>query len=179
MAVWDSQQVDGLDLATLMVAIAGVESGWNPSADGDSISTYPQLAGLPNCNGYTSFGLWQINSSHSAYLRQATGSSDPCVWAAWLHDPLNNARAADVILRYQGLSAWTDYRTGAYRRYWDQAAAAVAAARQAAQTPGGPGLSLVGTLRSDTTWLVLALAALSAGSILLGLELWERAQAAA
>lgn len=168
VAVWDSRQINGMDLAALMVAIAGRESGWNPSADGDSIYTYPQLSGLPNCHGYTSFGLWQINSSHSAYLKQATGSSDPCVWAQWLHDPLNNARAADVILRYQGLSAWTTYVTGAYRAFLDQASRAVQSVRSAypaPSTPSPPTLAYTPAYNPVSVWAVAAGTVLVIGGV--------------
>lgn len=107
-------------LPVVMTAIAGAESGWIADRNGDK-----DLPG-PNCDGYTSWGLWQIHSVHSAYLTAQTGSSDPCVWAKWLSDPTNNAKAAVAIYEGQGLAAWTTYNTGAYLAYLSAAQAAVA-----------------------------------------------------
>ena len=119
-------------LRVVMVAIAGAESSWNNGSQGDY-----GLSG-PNCHGYTSWGLWQINSVHSAYLTRMTGSSNPCDWATWLYDPANNATAALAVLGSNlDLSAWTTWNTGAYLKYLSQAQDAVNAALASAQQPTG------------------------------------------
>lgn len=118
-------------LPVIMVAIAGAESAWSDIARGDY-----GLPG-PQCGGYTSWGLWQIHSVHSAYLSRVTGSSNPCDWAAWLYVPVNNAAAAAAVMGSNvaaGLTAWTTWNTGAYRQYLQTAAAAVAAAAGAGVT---------------------------------------------
>jgi hypothetical protein len=120
-------------LPVVMVAIAGAESGWDDAAQGD------YGLGGPSCHGYTSWGLWQIHNVHAAYLEQVTGSSDPCVWAAWLYDPYHNAQAALVLLDddpQAGLSNWTTWNNGTYLQYLGQAQQAVAAV--AAQGGGAP-----------------------------------------
>jgi hypothetical protein len=125
-----------------MVAIAGAESGWDPTAAGDPCAANP---GVPCCDGFTSFGLWQIHTVHADLLRQLTGSADPCAWRAWLSDPVHNAVAAYAVYRRQGFGAWTVYQTGAYTRYLSAAQAAVAQARVGAGggSPAGvlPGLT--------------------------------------
>ena len=108
-------------LPVVMVAIAGAESSWIADQNGDK-----GLPG-PECEGYTSWGLWQIHSVHSTWLTEQTKSTDPCVWARWLSDPANNAKAAVAIYEGQGLNAWTTYQTGAYLGYLPAAQAAVAA----------------------------------------------------
>jgi len=118
-----------------MVAIAGAESGWDPTAAGDPCTANP---GVPCCDGFTSFGLWQIHTVHTDLLRQLTGSADPCVWRAWLSDPVHNAVAAYAVYRSpSGLANWTTYTDGAYRAYLAQAQAAVAQARAGAGAGGG------------------------------------------
>lgn len=119
-------------LPTVMVAIAGGESGWQNDARGDY-----GLWDRPRCNGYTSFGLWQINTIHSSWLRNATGSADPCVWAQWLYNPENNARAARALYDGAGFKPWTVWNTGAYRRYLGQAQAAVAEELKKKKEQGG------------------------------------------
>ncbi len=112
--------ISDYDAAVTMVAIAGAESGWRADARGDYGYT-----DRPNCGGYTSFGAWQYNLIHESYLRNQTGSSDPCAWAEWLMDLDNNAKAAADLYAGQGFIPWTVYRTGAYRQYLDEARAAV------------------------------------------------------
>ena len=119
--------------AIIAVAIAGPESGYNAQARGDHYSIFPpdqQAVYLQYaCDGYTSFGLWQINTRwHYPELSALTGQVDPCLWAAWLFDPDNNARLARSIFDSQGWEAWTAYNTGAYVAYYPQAALAVARA---------------------------------------------------
>lgn len=121
------------DTAITMVAISGAESGWRNDAAGDHWSIFPpdQQATYRqySCQGYTSWGLWQVNMRwHYPRLQDATGSSDPCVWASYLSNPGANALMAAEILAGQGLSAWSTYNVGSYRAYIAQATAAVDAA---------------------------------------------------
>lgn len=88
-------------VAKTMAAIALAESGGRVGARGG-----------PNSDGSYDYGLWQINSSHHYSRRRL------------LTDPAYNARAAVSIYRSQGLSAWSTYTDGAYRKYLSQAAAA-------------------------------------------------------
>lgn len=120
------------DLAIVMVAIAGAESGWNPEAGGDTprrlheLGHYYEasLAEKYNCppgspDGPASWGLWQIFMPYHLPKIQALGGpvGDPCETANWLKDPWNNARVADAVLKSQGLGAWTAYRNGTWTRY--------------------------------------------------------------
>lgn len=117
-------------LPVVMVAIAGGESGWRNNAQGDC-----NYYDAPRCNGCTSFGLWQIRTVHGDYLRRQTGSNDPCVWANWLFNPDNNARAAKALYDGAGLTPWTVWNKGTYRAYLGHAQAAVAAVKR--EKPGG------------------------------------------
>ncbi len=127
-------------LITVMVAIAGAESDWDPRTAGD-----PGLRGA-SCTGMargrlvldaTSWGLWQIHNCHADFLRARTGTEDPCRWADWLYDPLHNALAAQHILGsdpQHGLANWSTWGGrwtswlvghGPYRKHLAEAAAAV------------------------------------------------------
>ncbi len=143
-------------LPVVMVAIAGQESGWRNDARGDY-----GLYDRPRCNGYTSFGLWQYNTIHGAWLRNVTGSADPCAWAQWLFIPDNNARAAKSL--YTGPESlarhWkTTWDNGYYLKYLGQAQAAVAAVKPP-PVPNGDG-------KPPSPWLLWALTA--GGIMLLG-----------
>lgn len=90
---WDGRTVNGLDLPTVMVAIAGAESGWRNDARGDALGNWP------SCEGYESWGLWQIHlPSHAGMLERFTHTASPCYWAQWLRDADNAARAADAVI---------------------------------------------------------------------------------
>jgi len=160
VAQWEGRTVAGMDLPTVMVAIAGAESGWRNNAAGD------KLGNTMNCAGWESWGLWQIHMpSHAAMLRQFSGAYTPCDWSEWLSDPHNNARAADAVigspaphLPLSALHPWTVWWSrdggqtnagdgnGRYRDYLAQAAEAVAAERgtgapppdEPGDSPGGP-----------------------------------------
>lgn len=86
------------------VAVAKAESGWDPDA-----THY-------NTNGSTDYGLWQINSVHTAVL--ASGE-----WS----DSNANARMAKAVFDQQGWPAWTTWSSRAYRQYLPTAQALVAA----------------------------------------------------
>lgn len=118
------------DDAITMVAIAGAESGWRNDAFGDHYSIFPpdQQAVYKqySCNGYTSWGLYQINMRwHHDRLYAVTWSTDPCVWRDSLCDPGFATVMAAEILSGQGYTAWSVYNNGAYRTYIDQATRAV------------------------------------------------------
>jgi hypothetical protein len=55
-----------------------------------------------NNNGTIDTGLWQINSVHKL------GN---------LKDPVGNAKAANIVYTKQGYTAWTVYKTGAYKKF--------------------------------------------------------------
>lgn len=133
------------DEAIIAVAIAGAESGWRTNAAGDHISYFK---GRPDygmyvansCNGYTSFGLWQINLRwHYDKLGGVTGSDKPCVWRDWLWDASRNAQMAHRI--YEGASGWTPwsvYNAGTYKAFLAESREAVKAARVDPEPPPGP-----------------------------------------
>jgi len=128
------------DDAITMVAIAGAESGWSNTAQGDYYTNFP-LDQQPtylaySCNGYTSFGPWQVNTRwHHELLERRTGSTDPCVWRDLLFDPDSNANVAHEIWDAQGFAAWSTYNNGAYQNYVAQATAAVDAVLPAPPPP--------------------------------------------
>ena len=135
LRIWGDRET-----ATIMTAIAGAESRWNPNASGDTPrqlrrAGYERTARLAesfNCpwgspDGPASWGLWQVFMPvwRNALAMMGAPVDHPCNTARWLSNPMNNARMANHILRTLGLNAWTTYRTGAWRRYESQAGAAV------------------------------------------------------
>jgi len=110
--------------ASLMTAISGAESGFNPDALGD--------IGLENATWGPSVGLWQIRS-----LKAQAGTGQPRD-ATRLTQPDFNARAAYSIYRGQGLSAWSTYTSGAYRRYLGAAQGGSSGPQDAPSGKGGP-----------------------------------------
>ena len=156
VAAFPSVTVDttagSLPLPVVMVAIAGAESTWTDNAAGDY-----GLAG-PSCGGYTSWGLWQIHSVHSAYLESVTGSTNPCTWASWLYVPANCAAAALAVYQSQGLGAWTTYQDGRWQANIAKAQAAIAAA----SAPQSGSVTLTGAAASFG-----AIAAIGGAAILL------------
>jgi hypothetical protein len=92
--------------AIIMAAIAMAESGGNSNAHNAK----------PPDNSY---GLWQINmiGNLGPERRKQIGiTSDD-----QLKDPVINAHAAKLIKQSQGFSAWTVYKTGAYKKYLNSA----------------------------------------------------------
>ena len=131
-----------LPLPVVMVAIAGAESGWVSTAAGDAGLD----AGYGLCNGYSSWGLWQIHNVHASYLTQVTGSQSPCAWAQWLSSPVHNAQAAEALTGSSPSSAalastWTTYANGSWAASIPAAQAAVSQALAATaprvSTPSG------------------------------------------
>jgi hypothetical protein len=117
------------EAAVVAVAIAGAESSWRLTARADQCGGAAGPCSL-SCDGYCSWGPWQINiCAHADLMRALTGSSSPCTWAKWLQDYDRGARAAyRISAGGTSWSAWTTYRTGAYEAYLSSARAAVAAA---------------------------------------------------
>lgn len=76
----------GLPNPKLMAAIAMAESGGDTNA----------------VNSIGCVGLWQIN-------QPAHVKAHPTWTREWLKNPLNNAAAAKIILKQQGLGAWEVY----------------------------------------------------------------------
>lgn len=114
-----------LSLQTVMVAIAGAESGWTVDADGDCGLGGPSCGSCSDeSGGSTSWGLWQIHNVHSEMLTNYAGSTEACAWRNWLFNAENNAKAAFAIYEEQGLGAWSTWQSGAW-------AAHVSAAQQA------------------------------------------------
>ncbi len=95
------------------VAVAGAESGYNPTARGD--------IALQSAKWGPSLGLWQIRSLTPGFLSVAPWR-DP----KRLTDPFFNARAAYIISDGgRDFSAWTTFTSQAYRRFVDRAQAAL------------------------------------------------------
>ena len=95
--------------AVIMAAIAKAESGGNSN----SKNFKP-----PD----KSYGLWQINMI--GRLGPARMQEFGLQREDQLFDPVTNAKAAYAIRKSQGLSAWTVYKTGAYKTYLSAAEAA-------------------------------------------------------
>lgn len=112
----------GTDLL-IAVAVAGAESGWNPTATN------------LNTDGSTDYGMWQINSVHADLL--ASGD--------W-RDPFANAAMAHRVWSDAGGSwaPWTTFVSGAYRFKMADALAAVGGGKGMPKVdctvpPGAPG----------------------------------------
>jgi hypothetical protein len=119
LPAWAQQEARGLGLDPAGAAAAGRSLRqefwrvWGPIA----------------CNGYTSFGAWQINTMyHQGPVRDATHSSDPCVWRDALFDVGFNCLLAHDIWAEAGWIRWSTYNGGQYAAYIDQATTAVDAA---------------------------------------------------
>lgn len=84
----------GLENPKLMAAIAMAESSGRTDV----------------VNSIGCVGLWQINQPVHA-------KAHPTWTVAWLKNPVNNALAAKVIYKSQGLAAWEAYTNGAYKKY--------------------------------------------------------------
>lgn len=143
-----------LPLATVMTAVAGAETGgtYSPTSMGD------YGLGHPSCNGYTSFGLWQIHiPAWGDVIARVTGipQSSPCKQANWLYKPTNNAKMAAIILGSDpqaSLQNWTTWNNGHYAHYLNTAQLAMA---QVAPSP--PGLAYQGSgSPPKLPWWVLA-----------------------
>lgn len=95
----------------VMVALA--ESGGNERATNH------------NSNGTTDYGLWQINSIHTAELK--TGD--------W-QKPLDNGKMAYSIWKRDTWGAWTTYKNNSYLKFETRAAAVMLTLGLLGQAPG-------------------------------------------
>jgi Lysozyme like domain len=70
-----------------------------------------------NTNGSIDVGLWQINSVHRRAHPEWT--------EIWLKNPMNNARAMDIVsANGTNWTPWTVYNSGRYRDFLDEAGGA-------------------------------------------------------
>ena len=171
--------ISDIDTAVTLVAIAGAESSWREDAAGD------RFGGYWSCDGYQSWGPWQINiDAHHSWLVTLVGSSNPCDIARWLSNYDNNALAAATILARQGLCAWTVYEewcggwphNGRYRSYLDQAREAVNTAIASGGGTGGTEIHIPGeTAGISPLHILLPLGVLVLGASGTGLlVLWHK-----
>ena len=112
-------------LRAVMLAIAGQESGWDAAAHGDAVGA-PNCSTCvpPDCNGYTSWGYFQVHFySWQSYLKQVTGSDLPCDWASWLAIPVHSAQAGWTLYQTaqaqfgNGLQPWWPDVAGGYASF--------------------------------------------------------------
>lgn len=127
----------------IMVAISGAESAFATLPDGDHLSIFtPALQEIKRpyaCNGYTSFGAWQIHTpAHHARLQELTGSVEPCVWRGWLLDLDHNGQIAAELVAGAGFIHWTTYNNRSYRAHLHDAELAVDRALAEVGPPGPP-----------------------------------------
>lgn len=117
----------GSDL-NIAVAVAQAESGGNPRSHNTNAGT-----------GDDSYGLWQINYFGS--LRgPRTADFGP---GSGLYDPQKNADAAHVIFKRSGWSAWSTYKSGAYKRFMDDVGVDTpSGGSTSAATPASDGFSI-------------------------------------
>lgn len=147
-----------MPLPIVMTAVAGAESSFVPTNRGDY-----GLRG-PACNGYTSFGLWQVHlRSWGDVIARVSGipATNPCGQAQWLDQPANCARMAKIILGSNpqaGLRNWSTWNSGAYLSHLDVAQAAVASLQK-------PSTSLTAAPGAVPTWVWVAA---GSGAVLLG-----------
>lgn len=105
-----------------MLAIGAAESASFTQDRGDRGLGNPAY----QCDGYSSFGFFQVYASaHYDKYKAWTGSDDPCAWYDWARDPEHAAFAASVIWKGSGLGAWSTYKNGAYKAHLAQAAEVV------------------------------------------------------
>ncbi len=140
--------------AITMVAIAGAETNWQdePGDPMDQLQNPDQYAPYA-CNGFTSWGQWQINYRWSASaIQELSGLSDPCEVSAWLLAIENNARAAFNVWTRQGLGAWSAFKLRRHQAYLAQATLAIDQALAEANPPEVPCpdlVNLLGYLQGD------------------------------
>lgn len=95
-------------LSPTIAAIGLAESGGNPNAHNDNIKT-----------GDNSYGLMQINMINMPYYQLGNYRLKEFGLDKnqELFDPLTNMKAAKKIYDTSGLTAWSVYRRGTYKRY--------------------------------------------------------------
>ena len=95
------------DLIPIMTAIAFAESGGNPRAHNNNIST-----------GDNSYGLLQINMIDDIGRERRENFSLKS--NRDLFDPSTNFKVAKQIYDQQGLAAWGSYRNGSYKPFLEE-----------------------------------------------------------
>jgi len=106
------------DVATTMTAIAMAESAGDTRAAGDPAINFGGIYDRYACDGYLSFGLWQIFLGvHHGRILNIANVGAACSQADWLKDPNNNARAAAAVFADQGYQAWSTWKIGAHNQY--------------------------------------------------------------
>lgn len=187
-----------LPLRRVMLAIAGVETGWSAQyLAGDAVGGCSTCF-HPACRGYTSYGYWQVHfPAWASYLKQATGSRSACDWADWLSNPTHSAEAAWHLYQTaekefgNGLQPWWPDVTGTWRyphvtsthpAYLEHLSAARQALAQVAaatashkQHPTAPGPTPAptptqGTTPSRSFWVIALGSGLVGAGVLVGLE---------
>lgn len=118
--------------AVILTAVGGAESGWDENAVGDQ--------SLTDATWGPSVGIWQIRT-----LKADTGTGRARDIVALRGNPAFQAKAARSVLHSQGLSAWTTYKSGAYRSYLSSSrhVATRRTARSARGASGVPGGQVV------------------------------------
>lgn len=115
--------------ARILTEIAGAESGFNDSANGD--------VGLESTTWGPSFGLFQIRT-----LKGATGSGTARDISALAGDDQAQAAAALAISKDgTDFSPWTTYTNGAYQQFKTRVNAAIASITGAPADPGSASTS--------------------------------------
>jgi len=137
-------------MAPTMAAIAQAESS------GDTRNTNPK----PPDN---SFGLWQINYYGRLASSRTKAFGTP---ESLLADPNAQAKAAISILKSQGLSAWSTYSDGAYKKYLTAAAPNTGGASPATgnAAAGGWGVQVMPTGAAAGGWGVQVMPTGAAGA---------------
>lgn len=118
--------------AVVLTAIAGGESGWNPTDLGD--------LNLQDATWGPSYGIYQIRTVKA---QTGTGSVRDIQWLA--ASPANQAKAAFAIS--QGgtdFTPWTVYTTGKWRQFLSTAQSAATGTVDAVTTDAGGPLPTVG-----------------------------------
>jgi hypothetical protein len=145
----------GKDVA-IAVAVAFAESG------GESTASHK------NSNGSTDYGLWQINSIHSAVLRSGSWSN-----------PNDNAKMAYKVFSEAGKkwTPWVTYKSGSYLKFLGKGNDA---AGNATGTPvlSIPGSAELGAIKKFAEFIIdphnwLRVGLFVAGTILLVIALFK------
>lgn len=170
-----------LPLGLVMLCIGGPESGWDPTAQGDTpreleSAGYPPPPWNMTCpqgssNGSSAWGWLQINWSHHEYLTEQSGSDSPCAWYHWLSDPAHCAQAALALIGTADSYDESQITGGPWladRGKWEAQLPKVRPFWDAA-VGTGPGVGVVGgiILTYTPSWVSPALVGTAAGGIAL------------
>jgi len=104
--------------ATLITAICGAESGYEPTNRGDKAEGDLARYAANACDGYLSFGLGQVFLGvwlDTVREKMEQPQATPCDAAQWLMNPMNNMRMLRHIKDSQGWTAWSAYNAGTFQ----------------------------------------------------------------